>query len=509
MFRGHALLGRYVVVMLAAATVALSTGCSREKPPASLSLMYNAEEQPAEKSVVAQVLQSQLRDKGIEIRLDPVPNTIYNDRVSKGDFEAALTLWYLDYNDPEGFLTDFYSKAGYRLSRYSSPDYDKIYLGGLLAPGEDEKMRSYRQAVDKLNSELPWVPLFSNSEVFLMKPEAAGFVSNAYQYYDYRKVKLEHIRVASDVEVQTLDPAQAYDLASKHLVTQSYEGLVELDGDSHIVPALAESWAFSSNKDRLTFNLRKGVKFHPASFFASGATREMTAQDVKASFERLIRSNSPYTYIFDYVEGVEAFKAGKAKDVSGFRATAPHTFEIVMTRPFPTMLPWLLAPAAFVLPKELPEKYDFSRGSAGTGPFVLRGWDGVTARFEANAEYRMPGQPVAKSLTLRVIKDSNTLTAAFRGGELDILNVPVSYLAQVFKDDGGLKAEWQGYEVRDVKLNNLKFVAFNMEKAPWGKDPGLRQKFAAAINRDAIVQHLLRNKGRSAPSVIPSGVQGF
>lgn len=509
MFRGHALLNKYVAVVLAVATLALPTGCSREKPPASLSLMYNAEEQPAEKSVVAQVLQSQLRDKGIEIRLDPVPNTIYNDRVSKGDFEAALTLWYLDYNDPEGFLTDFHSKAGYRLSRYSSPDYDKVYLGGLLAPGDEEKMRSYRQAVDRLNSELPWVPLFSNSEVFLMKPEAGAFVSNAYQYYDYRKVKLEHIRVASDVEVQTLDPAQAYDLASKHLVTQSYEGLVALDGDSRIVSALAESWAFSSNKDRLTFNLRKGVKFHPATFFTNGATREMTGQDVKASFERLIRSNSPYTYIFDYVEGVDAFKSGKAKDVRGFRAVTPNTFEIAMTRPFPTMLPWLLAPAAFVLPKELPEKYDFSRGSAGTGPFALRGWDGVLARFEANAEYRMPGQPVAKSLTLRVIKDSNTLTAAFRGGELDILNVPVSYFAQVFKDDGVLKPEWKGYEVRDVKLNNLKFVAFNMEKAPWGKDPGLRQKFAAAINRDAIVQHLLRNKGRSAPSVIPSGMQGF
>lgn len=509
MYQEHISSYKYVAVVFAIAALALSVGCSREKPSTSLSLMYNAEEQPAEKSIVAQVLQSQLHAKGIEIRLDPVPNTIYNDRVSKGDFEAVLSLWYLDYSDPEGFLTDFYTKSGYRLSRYANSDYDKAYLGGLLASSEEEKMRSYHKAVDILNKDLPWVPLFSNSEVFLMKPQAAGFVSNAYQYYDYRKVKLEHIRVASDVEVQTLDPAQAYDLASKHLVTQSYEGLVALDGDSRIVPALAESWAFSQNKDRLTFNLRKAIKFHPAAFFTKGTSRDMAAQDVKASFERLIRSNSPYTYIFDYVDGVDAFKSGKAKDVSGFRAVAPHTFEIVMTRPFPTMLPWLLAPAAYVLPKGLPDKYDFSQGSAGTGPFILRNWDGVTARFDANAAYWVPGQPFAKSLTLKIIKDSNTLTSAFRGGELDILNVPVSYFTQVFKDDGGLKPEWSSHEVREVKLNNLKYVAFNMEKAPWGKEPGLRQKFAAAINRDVLVQSLLRNRGRPATSVVPSGVQGF
>lgn len=509
MFMRYKQFGRFLTAFSVVAVLVLFSGCSREKPAASLSLIYNAEEQSAEKSVVAQVLQSQLHEKGIDIRLEPVPNTIYNDRISKGEFEAALTLWYLDYNDPEGFLTDFYSKAGYRLSRYTDAEFDRLYLNGLLAPKEAEKLRSYGLAVDKLKKDLPWVPLFSNNEVFLMKPEASGFSSNAYQYYDYRKVKLDNVRVASDVEVQTLDPAQVYDLASKHIVTQSYEGLIAMDSESRIVPALAQSWEFSAKQDRLTFALRKAVKFHSGALFAKGASREMTAQDVKASFERLIRSNSPYTYIFDYVEGVGVFKTGKAKEVSGFRVVNPYSFQIVLTRPFPTMLPWLLAPAAFVMPKELPEKFDFGRQSVGTGPFILRGWDGVTARFDANHEYWIPGEPAAKALTLRIIKDSNTLTAAFRAGELDILDVPVSYFSQVFADDGQLRPEWKGYAIREIKLNDLKFVAFNMEKAPWGKDAGLRQKFAAAINREALVQHLLKNKGRVALSVIPSGIPGF
>lgn len=481
---------------------------SKSVQPAVLSIMYNSEEQQAEKSVIAQLVQSQLKEKGIEVRLDPVPNTLYNDRITKGDFEAVLSLWYLDYHDAEGFLTDFYSKAGYRLSRYNDPEYDKQYQDGLFAMDEKNKNKFFRQAADKLKHDLPWVPLFSNSEIFLMKPEAEGFKSNAYQYYDYRDVKLAQIRAATDIEVQTLDPAQVYDLASKHLATQSYEGLVTMDAESHIVPQLASSWEFSPNNDMLTFKLRQGVTFHPAPFIPKGS-KQMSSQDVKASFERLIRSNSPYTYIFDYVQGVADFKSGKAKEVAGFQAIDPHTFRIALTRPLPTMLPWLLAPAAYVLPKELPEKYDFSKGSVGTGPFILKTWDGVTARFESNPKYWVAGHPVAKGLTLRVIKDTNTMTAAFHNGELDILNVPVSYYSQVFNEDGTLKSDWKNYVYREVKLNNLKLIAFNMDKTPWGKDQTLRQKFSEAIGRDAIVQHLLKGKGRADNSVIPAGFPGF
>jgi ABC-type transport system substrate-binding protein len=476
-------------------------------PP--LSVMYNAEEQPAEKSLVAQLLQAQLGKQGIEAKLDPVPNTLYNERLAKGDYEAVLTLWFLDYNDPEGFLTDFYSKAGYRAARYSNPEYDRLYLGGLKAPTEAEKLAKYREAVDLLQRDLPWVPLYSNTEIFLMKPGAAGFQSNTYQYFDYRQVRLEQIRTASDVELQTLDPAMAYDLTSKHLVTQSYEGLIALDKDSNIVPALATHWEFSPKGDALTFKLRQGVKFHAAPLFKETAGRDMTAEDVKASFERLVKSNSPYTYIFDYVAGIEAFKTGKSKEVSGFKVLDPQTFQITLTQPFPTMLPWLLAPASYVMPKELPDKYDFSRGSVGTGPFVLRAWDGVTARFDANKEYWQAGQPFAKTLSIRIIKDVNTLTSAFQRGEIDIMNTPVALYSNVFDNKGNLNKAWKHYTLREVPLSNLKFVAFNMEKSPWGTDPALRARVSAAIDREAMAQRLFKGKARIARSVIPSGVAGF
>ena len=352
-----------------------------------------------------------------------------------------------------------------------------------------------------LLKDMPWVPIYRNTELFLLSKGAEGFRSNAYQYYDYRRVKKESIRVASNIELQTLDPALVYDLASKHVATQSYEGLVAMDDHLQIVPALAESWEFSARMDRLTFKLRGGVKFH-------GKFGDLGAGDVKASFERLLLQNSPYAYIFDHVKGVDEFKSKKATQVSGFRVESPTRFTIDLKEPFPTMLNWLLAPAAFVLPAKLPAKYDFSKGSAGTGAFILKSWDGNLAVLEANPSYWGKAEdgsnlPRAKSLSIRIMKEVNAMLTAFQQGQLDVLNVPLALYGEVLDQAGQVKAKYSEYQFRPVPLNNLKFLAFRMGIGPWGTDAALRHKVYDSIDRGTIVTTLFRGKARVARGLIP------
>ncbi len=508
------MLHRLSLILLLIATTILATaaGCSRSTRRAAfvatapeLAIMYNAEEQPSEKHAVMQIIQAQLRHQGIPVRLDPVSNTLYNERLANGDFQCTLNLWYIDYNDPEGYLTDFYSKAGYRTAKYDNAAYDHLYLSGLRAPHDAEKLRLFKQAVDLVNRELPWIPLYSNQELYLFRPGYDGYTSNAYQYYDYRGIAQHTIHAASDTEVETLDPALVYDVGSKHLVTQSYEGLIALDnsgGAGTIVPALASSWEWSPAQDQLTFHLREGVQFHHA-------THPLESEDVRASFERMLKTTSPYGYMFDYVQGIDEFKRGKASHVSGFRTPDPRTFVLVLKQPFPTMLPWLLAPAAYILPREMPAKYDFSRGSVGTGPFELTSWDGAVATFKGNTRYWDKSFTLANELSIRVMKDPNTALAAFRGGEIDILNVPLAVFPEILYGDGRLKPTYQQYGYRELKLLNLKFLAFNMRQAPWGTTLDLRRRVLAAIDRDGIARLLFRNKATVEKSIMPAGFPGF
>jgi ABC-type transport system substrate-binding protein len=484
------------------------SGCkhpSQENATPALALFYNSEEQGTEKNVIAQILQAQMRQHSIPVRLDPVSNTIFNDRLGKQDFESTLSLWYLDYNDPEGFLTDFYSKAGFRMAKYTNPDFDREYLAGLYAGDLAERDKRFHAAEAILLKDLPWIPLFRNDELFFIAKGAEGFRSNSFQYYDYRFVANRAVHVASDVAIQTLDPAQAYDLASKHVVTQSYDGLLALDASNRIVPTLAESWKFSPAADQLTFRLRPNVHFHPSSVTAG---QTVTSEDVRFSFERLLKANSPYSYIFDYVSGVDDFKAGKAAHVAGFLTSDPLTFTIALSRPFPTMLHWLLAPAASVLPHNLPHDYDFSKGSVGTGPFILRSFDGVTAAYVANPLYFLHDStggklPKAAVLTIRVVQDPSALLAAFTQGDIDILNVPLALYPRFLLQNGAPDPRWSAFTFRSVPLLNLKFICFNMQGSPWGTRPELRHQVESAIDRSAIVNQVFRGHAHPAGTIVP------
>ena len=76
-----------------------------------------------------------------------------------------------------------------------------------------------------------------------------------------------------------------------------YSRLVEFDhGKTTISPGLAESWTVSDDGKEYTFKLRKGVKFQTTDWFTP--TRELTAEDVKFSFERQWKKESPwYSYL--------------------------------------------------------------------------------------------------------------------------------------------------------------------------------------------------------------------
>lgn len=81
-------------------------------------------------------------------------------------------------------------------------------------------------------------------------------------------------------DIDTLDPALAYDTASATIIFNVYETLVFYDGEStdKFVPQLAESWELSDDGTVYTFHIRQGVTFHDGG--------ELTASDVAYSYQR-------------------------------------------------------------------------------------------------------------------------------------------------------------------------------------------------------------------------------
>src|SRR5438093_9352565 len=89
-------------------------------------------------------------------------------------------------------------------------------------------------------------------------------------------------------EPETLDPHTSVLGQVQAIVRFLYRGLTRFaikDGKvttSEVEPDLAESWTVSEDGTEWTFKLRKGVQFHKGF-------GEMTAEDVKFSFERQLQ----------------------------------------------------------------------------------------------------------------------------------------------------------------------------------------------------------------------------
>lgn len=277
---------------------------------------------------------------------------------------------------------------------------------------------------------------------------------------------------------------------------QIFDGLVKLDKDLHVMPCLAEYWEISPDHKKYIFYIRKGVKFHHG--------RELTAEDVKFSFERLLdkETNSPYYQFFlPRVVGAEDFREGRVEEVEGFRVLDKHTFEIRWTRPFVSALYLMGMHFCKILPKDLvlDKGKAFFREPSGTGPFKFDYWirsprlEPVGVRMKRNEEY-FEGMPY-----LDVLEFSPYYTLDhFVNDEIDSIPVVSERLLrsnyQVFQD-GSLYPIFLGMSCHIPPLDN----------------PTIRKAISYAIDKREMARQTfdIRYVRKVTNNFIPSRIPGF
>src|SRR5258705_12092360 len=162
-------------------------------------------------------------------------------------------------------------------------------------------------------------------------------------------------------EPDTLDPHTSILGQSQAIVRFMYRGLTRFaikDGKvttAEVEPDLAESWTLSPDGTVWTFKLRKGVQFHKGF-------GEMTAEDVKFSFERQI-NRTPGTR---YGVNLEVIKS--------IEIVNPHTVQSALKAFDPIFLLRMVGyQQAYSVSKKAMEKYgeQFKWSPVGTGPFYF------------------------------------------------------------------------------------------------------------------------------------------
>jgi len=267
------------------------------------------------------------------------------------------------------------------------------------------------------------------------------------------------LKYGTDAEPVGLDPHTVSSTSSIRIFRQIYDTLIDVDTEMNFIPSLAESW---EQPDDLTyiFKLREGVKFHNG--------REMTAEDVKYSFERVLNPDTAAIgkSYYDSIDSIEVVDT--------------YTVKFTLKEPFAPFMTNLTSLYGSIVPKEVVEENgNLMQKACGTGPFMLKEWiPDNKVILEKNPDYFVEGEPRLDTIEYYVMTDESARVAALRTGSVDVIKLPASSIPLVEGNND--------INILEYQSNDYSYVGFNLDLDKF-KDVRVRQAISLAINRQEII----------------------
>lgn len=241
--------------------------------------------------------------------------------------------------------------------------------------------------------------------------------------------------------------------------------LVDFDTASgKVVASLADSWEVTPDGLTYVFKLHPQVKFHRTEYF--NPTRELTAEDVKFSFDRMLDPANPWHKVaqsgFPHAQSMQLPALIKKID-----ALDPLTVRFTLDHPDSTFLATLSMGFASIYSAEYADKLmkagtpeKLNSQPIGTGPFVFtRFQKDATVRYKANADY-FGGKPSVDPLIFAITPDANVRLQKLRRNECQIALSPKPLDVQAAMKEPTLKVE-------KTDAFMTAFVAINSQHPPW------------------------------------------
>jgi oligopeptide transport system substrate-binding protein len=280
------------------------------------------------------------------------------------------------------------------------------------------------------------------------------------------------------------DPPKWWSLLEFTGVYAIFDRLLAVSHDGkHILPELAALPTVGSGGKSYTFHLRHGVKFHHG--------REMTADDVKYSLERIVdpklESQGVSLYNTLPIVGYADLAAGKAKEAKGIKVVDPHTLRIQLEQPESALLDVLALPFASIVPRDVVEHVgakQFNKAPVGSGPFVAKKVELASeVLLERNPAYWKPGVPHIDQVDWQVGVGSDLAVLRIEKGQADMMFEPVPKGAyHQIAGDPSLKKQL----VVDVS-NNVFYITLNIKHPALAK-LAVRQAIASAVDKRRLVK---------------------
>ncbi|MEC4819223.1 MAG: ABC transporter substrate-binding protein [Scytonema sp. PMC 1069.18] len=291
------------------------------------------------------------------------------------------------------------------------------------------------------------------------------------------------ITVGTTQKPRTLDPADAYELASLGIVHNMSDRLYYYEpGSTEIKPQLATALPKVS-QDGLTYTipLREGVVFHDEAPF--------NAEAMVLSLERFIKNGGKPSFLL-------------ADIVDSVKASGEYELTIQLKKPF-AAFPSLLAFSGVCAVS--PKAYEVGSGKfqpntfIGTGPYKLAQYGTDSLRLDIFDKY-WGEKPANKGINVQILTSPANLFNSFRTGAIDVAYLSLEPDQIRSLDESAKKGEWQSISAQSSVVS---YMVLNRNQKPLDK-PEVRQAIAAMIDRPLINERVLFDQAAPLYSMIPT-----
>ena len=128
---------------------------------------------------IAIAVQEQLRDFGINLKLEQMLQATLISKQEEGVFPFWRASWGADYYDPENFMALFCSKnitpKGPNRVGYSNPVIDEMYEKALKVTDFSERKKIYDEMQKIVIEDAAWLFLYYNQKIYLLQKNIEGF----------------------------------------------------------------------------------------------------------------------------------------------------------------------------------------------------------------------------------------------------------------------------------------------------------------------------------------------
>ena len=305
------------------------------------------------------------------------------------------------------------------------------------------------------------------------------------------------LRVASTGAITELDPALAYDEASRAIDDLIFATLVTWNQAGELVPDLAERVELSDDGTRVSLVLREGLRFHDGA--------PLGAADVKRSLERSLhpRTPCPGSHLYKHIVGYDAYNKDASKGLAGIVVDGPLALHIDLAQPDASFLSLLgMGFAAPVCPSS--GTFVDAKTPAdpcGAGPFMLsefiRGEHVTVTRFD---DYHVEGMPFLDGVQWQLGIPARTQHYRFDSGQLDV----ITQLHGIDAFRYGTDERWAAYRHWQSRALNH-YIFLNTQMPPFD-NRHLRRAVSFAVDPRPLEQ--IRSSVGATTRVLPPSVPG-